>query len=523
MINLPIMKKLLFASLALALACNATQKQTANDNEELIEGPVSFARGITAEELKTYLYTYASDDFEGRETGTAGQKKAVEFLRSEYLKLGVPGGLPDGEYFQEVPLEISNLPNGSLSIDGMNYEMGTDFLTFSAIQGKFDEIVFAGYGVEEGSYSDYEGLDVKGKIVLIKSGEPRNEDGTYVLTGNNISSVWSNMTESIEKKTQILVGKGAKGILYFDAANYNRYQRAFDFLANSDERRMSLKRDSDEPALILLQETAAMELFPDIKKAAKSEVIKIPVQFDIESNNEQIDSENVVAVVKGRTKPDEYLIISSHLDHIGITDDGKINNGADDDGSGSVAMLEIAEAFKQAAAEGQGPGRTIVFLHVTGEEKGLLGSEYYTDENPVFPLKGTVANLNIDMIGRTDPKREGSEEYIYLIGSDKLSSELHRVSEEVNDAYTRLELDYTYNDDKDPNRFYYRSDHYNFAKNNIPIIFYFNGTHEDYHRPTDTPDKIQYDLLAKRARLIFYTAWELANRQERVMVDKVSK
>jgi Zn-dependent M28 family amino/carboxypeptidase len=228
-------------------------------------------------------------------------------------------------------------------------------------------------------------------------------------------------------------------------------------------------------------------------------------------------------VVKGKTKADEYIIISSHLDHIGISDDGKINNGADDDGSGSVAMLEIAEAFKQAAAEGLGPERTVVFLHVTGEEKGLLGSEYYTDIDPVYPLKGTVANLNIDMIGRTDPKREGSDDYVYLIGSNKLSSELHRLSEEVNAAYTQLELDYTYNDDNDPNRFYYRSDHYNFAKNNIPIIFYFNGTHEDYHRPTDTPDKIHYDLLAKRARLIFHTAWELANRRERIVADMVSK
>jgi Zn-dependent M28 family amino/carboxypeptidase len=169
------------------------------------------------------------------------------------------------------------------------------------------------------------------------------------------------------------------------------------------------------------------------------------------------------------------------------------------------------------------PKRSVVFLHVTGEEKGLLGSRYYTDVDPVFPLDQTVANLNIDMIGRIDPKREGNRNYIYLIGSDKLSSELHTLSENINSKYTNIELDYSYNDENDPNRFYYRSDHYNFAKNNIPIIFYFNGTHADYHRPGDTPDKINYDLLKNRAQLVFHTAWEIANRDTRLVVDKATK
>ncbi len=158
-----------------------------------------------------------------------------------------------------------------------------------------------------------------------------------------------------------------------------------------------------------------------------------------------------------------------------------------------------------------------------GEEKGLLVSRYYTYYDPLVPLANTVANLNIDMIGRIDPKRKGDRNYIYLIGSDKLSTELHNVSEEVNKEFTNIELDYKYNDENDPNRFYYRSDHYNFAKNNIPIIFYFNGTHDDYHRVSDTPDKINYDLLENRSRLVFHTAWELANRKDRVKVDKASE
>jgi Zn-dependent M28 family amino/carboxypeptidase len=233
-------------------------------------------------------------------------------------------------------------------------------------------------------------------------------------------------------------------------------------------------------------------------------------------------SENVVAYIKGSEKPDEILIISAHLDHIGISKSGQINNGADDDGSGTVAILEIAEAFKEAVKDGYGPKRSILFLHVTGEELGLYGSRYYTDVAPIFPLKNTIANLNIDMIGRIDPKHSENHNYIYLIGSDKLSKELHNISEAVNKKYFNMDFDYTYNDDNDPNRFYYRSDHYNFAKNNIPVIFYFNGTHADYHKPTDTPDKIHYDMLEKRARLIFTTAWELANRDNRIVVDKVN-
>ncbi len=231
-----------------------------------------------------------------------------------------------------------------------------------------------------------------------------------------------------------------------------------------------------------------------------------------------VESENVVAVIKGSKFPDQYIIVSAHLDHIG-THDGEINNGADDDGSGTVAIMEIAEAFKLASDKGQKPKRSIVFLHLGGEEKGLLGSKYYV-ENPLYPLTQTVANLNIDMIGRFDPKRiDKDPNYIYLIGSDKLSQELHDISEATNQKYTQLKLDYTFNEENDPNRFYYRSDHYNFAKNNIPVIFYFNGTHEDYHKPGDTPDKINYPILKKRTQLIFYTLWELANREKRIKLN----
>lgn len=335
------MKQLLvFFLTAVLTSCGAHQKEIETAD------PMDFANSITPGELKDHLYTFASDDFEGRETGEPGQKKAAAYLKQQYQEMNIPSPLGGDDYFQEV-----------------------------------DPSYFRG----------------------------------------------------------------------------------------------------------------------DIKS-----------------------TENVVAYIEGSEKPEQVVVISSHYDHIGINDDGEINNGADDDGSGTVGILEIAQAFEKAVEDGYRPKRTILFLHNTGEEKGLIGSKYYTD-HPVFPLENTVADLNIDMIGRIDSAHTGNDHYIYLIGSDKLSSELHELSESVNSEYTQLDLDYRYNDENDPNRFYYRSDHYNFAKHNVPVIFYFNGVHEDYHQPTDTPDKINYEALAKRAKLVFLTAWEIANREKRLVVDKAAE
>lgn len=242
---------------------------------------------------------------------------------------------------------------------------------------------------------------------------------------------------------------------------------------------------------------------------------QVPKEFF--NKNAQNDSENVLAYIEGDTHPEEVIVISAHYDHLGNVD-GEIYFGADDDASGTAAVMEIARLFYLAKKKGKGPKRSVLFLHVTGEEIGLFGSKYYTS-HPIFPLEKTVVNLNIDMIGRVDEKHNKNPEYVYLIGSDKLSQDLHNLSEQVNQSTLKLELDYTFNSEKDPNRFYYRSDHYNFAKNKIPVIFYFNGTHEDYHKPSDTADKINYDMLAKRTNLIFYTAWEIANREERIMLN----
>lgn len=228
------------------------------------------------------------------------------------------------------------------------------------------------------------------------------------------------------------------------------------------------------------------------------------------------DSENIMAYIEGSEKPNEVIVVSAHYDHVG-TKDGVVFNGADDDGSGTVAVMEIAKAFQEAKKKGYGPKRSILFLHVTGEEHGLFGSEYYSD-NPVFPLANTVADLNIDMIGRDDPENRGKQ-YVYVIGSEMLSTELKKINEVANQKSVNLELNYKYDDPKDPQRLYYRSDHYNFAKHNIPVAFFFDGIHEDYHKSTDDADKIDYPLLQKRTQLVFTTAWELANRPERIKVD----
>ena len=253
-------------------------------------------------------------------------------------------------------------------------------------------------------------------------------------------------------------------------------------------------------------------------------------EMTLKVDGKMVSTENVASIIKGSEFPDEYIILTSHLDHIGL-EGGQINNGADDDGSGTVTMLEIAEALQIGLENGYKPKRSIVFLHVTGEEEGLLGSAYYA-KNPLYPLEQTIVNLNIDMIGRNDPLHQRDDDYLYLIGSDILSQDLHDISVSINEKYSKLDLDFRYNDPMlkvyergrhYANRYYYRSDHYNFAKNDIPVIFYFSGTHEDYHLPTDTVEKINYPLLTKRARFIFHTLWELANREDRIKLNSSKK
>jgi hypothetical protein len=293
------------------------------------------------------------------------------------------------------------------------------------------------------------------------------------------------------------------------------------FIVASDEmegRETGSKGQKKAGEYLINQYTSDNIPFP---KGAAHYYQHIPAAFLNAKHNEGLpDSENIWAFVEGSEKPDEIVVVSAHYDHVGIKN-GEVYNGADDDGSGTVALLEIAQAFEQAKKDGHGSKRSILFLHVTGEEHGLHGSRFYS-ENPLFPLKNTIADVNIDMIGRRDEAHSDTNNYVYVIGADRLSTDLQNIVADAN-KQVGLDLDYKYNDLNDPQKFYYRSDHYNFAKNGIPAVFLFNGTHADYHKATDEPDKIEYDALEKRAKLAFCIAWELANRKNRPVVDKDGK
>lgn len=520
-------------------SCASTKPETTTtviskiDTESLLSDQTmkKYMNTITENELKENLYVFASDAFEGRETGTRGQKLAANYLADAYHQLGLKGPISDqaNPYLQRIPFLEEKTSYGTLRSNSVQLDNGTDFLTQAYPKpSTATEMVFVGHGIETDDYNDYADIDVRGKAICAIWGEPKDSNGKRIVSDPQDSFL-------------NLKNLAAKGItdLFITFNNQQRYDAQMTFASRSAEKfkPMFTLNDSDTSErpynLYFISPSKAAELFGtsassffedisdalDQKKTLGGLYTVSDIEIEIERPRKTITSENIVAVLPGRDLKEEVLVISSHYDHVGIIN-GKIHNGADDDGSGTMGVLEIAEAFAAAAKDGYGPRRTIVFLNVTGEEKGLWGSEYYADVDPIFPLENTVANLNIDMIGRNGDARKDDNDYIYIIGSDMLSTELHAVHEEVSGRlFSEMDMDYLYNGKTHPDRFYYRSDHYNFAKNNIPIIFYFNGTHEDYHQPTDTPDKIDYPQYTKRTQLIFATAWQVANMDKRPVVD----
>lgn len=493
---------------------------------------IYYEKKITEQNLRTNLAVLASDDYEGRETGKEGQKKAAAYIATSFEKMGIPP-LSNGSYYQTFEVYETILASRTFSVNQQKFEAGQDFFlpkNSMPVNINSNEIIFVGYGIENETINDYKGIDVSGKVVLVLSGEPKNNTGVYTINGNTVPSEWSKKNYKIE----FLEKKNPALIIYIDQ-DYKKYASYYKHLMSSNSMALSYKQKQKTaiPCVTVGEAVADALLFQnktnvskartkaDKGKATKPMLLKSTLLANIEYINAKLEAENVLGYIEGSDLKDELVVVTSHYDHIGIID-GKVYNGADDNGSGTVAVLEIANAFATAKKEGNGPRRSMLFMTVSGEEKGLLGSLYYTD-HPVFKLENTVANLNIDMIGRVDKKHEASNgDYVYVIGSDKLSSDLHKINENANATYTHLDLDYTYNDPADPNQFYYRSDHYNFAKNNIPIIFYFNGVHEDYHQHTDEIEKINFSALKKRTVLVYYTAWELANRDQRIRIDNKS-
>lgn len=469
--------------------------------------PEPFAKGITAEDLKTKLYTVASADMQGRETATEGQRKAAAFIEDYMKSLGLKPGNGNGGYQLEYPVYADKLEHAEVSVGGVSFKIDEDFSVVYSLNHNatsyFSEATYIPLPVGGGAApaDPFAGQDVQGKLVILYGGANFNMRAMRPLLAQ--------------------VQKAAPAAVLLVQSNFPRQDASGAQRANMY---VNLYKKTESPNLFMVSENIAKAILGAAFDSAKQGALAAgthaaDVKLDFAKSTEFRHSTDVLGVLPGTDLADQYVFVTGHYDHLGMHD-GKIWFGADDDGSGTCAVLEIAKAFTAAAAAGKGPRRTMVFMTVSGEEEGLWGSAWYTN-HPVFPLAKTSVDLNIDMIGRIDPSRKygDSTNYVYIIGDDKLSSDLAPITEAANTKYTHLELDRKFNDLKDPNRFYYRSDHYNFADKGVPIIFYFNGTHADYHKPTDTPDKINFDLYARRARLVFYTAWDMANREDMLKRD----
>lgn len=481
----------------------------------------TFAETIRAEDLKKHLTYIASDELEGRDTGSEGQRKAAEYIVAQLKSYGltpiVSNGSGEKSYYQPFSLYKKDWQIAELEVKGKNKVLFTDYFPNGLVhipEKKELELVYLPYGLP----TEYEKMDLKGKAIVFWEG---SQNGDVKWVGN----------EGLRAKVEGLKKAGA--ICFFEISGAD----AAGFKTKTAERRAILSRynrlvfeptkdqETASPTFTVSQEMGAemvglsTQKLIEIRKAQKSISPKSKVTIQLKRGDIPVETMNVMGYLEGTDKKDEVVVISAHFDHVGKDAKGNIYNGADDDGSGTCAVLELAQAFSQAKAAGNGPRRSILFLWVTGEEKGLLGSKYFTDVAPALPLDNMVCNLNIDMIGRVDKEHAENEKYVYLIGSDKLSSELHTISEEANKQSVNYSLDYTFNDPKDPNRFYYRSDHYNFAKKGIPVIFYFTGVHEDYHQPGDDVEKIMFPKYQDIVRLVFHTGWEVSNRDKRIVVD----
>lgn len=492
----------------------------------------TFEVSITEQDLKKHLSIIAADSMQGRDTGSEGQKKAAKYIISQISQLGLTpvADMENGQksYLQNFKLYTAGIKDSYVKINNKKLLSFKDYYPTGMVNVPEErnlETVFVGYGIKSDTRNDYVNKDVKGKAVIYLEGYPNFEK----------ASDWEGSAGS-RKKSRLAAEMGASFTFEVSAADAEKFKtlNAERKAILSRFNRMAFEKiDSNKPSkdpnFVVSKDMAADLLGISKRKFGKILAGKIfktkPSNISIKSegNSNVVETANIAGFIEGTDRKDEIIVVSAHYDHIGITDKGEINNGADDDGSGTCAVLEIAEAMSQAQKAGNGPRRSILFLWVTGEEKGLLGSQYYTDLAPIFPLANTMVDLNIDMIGRIDEKHKKNENYVYIIGSDKLSSELHTISENANKSSVNFELDYEFNDPNDPNKFYYRSDHYNFAKNKIPVAFYFTGVHEDYHKPGDDVEKIMFPKYTKIVKLVYNTLWDLANRDSKIIVDSNKK
>ncbi|AEA43537.1 M28 family peptidase [Fluviicola taffensis] len=458
-----------------------------------------YSATINEADLKKNLSVIASDDYLGRETGKQGQKMTADFLTAYFKRLGCSfaPGMTDFEQHFEV---IESTPGGTLSLNGLSLNFKSDFIYYGCKSKTTLENIPV-YAVEQLKEAEekpcyvvhvMKSMEVRKEVSELKKQLPKHVKG-IILVSDKYDTLYEYLEHYVTTKTMYLADEKKKA--------------EFPILFLKQSALESLKKESNG-------------LFIGKGKVLKFSKPIFTLNAQINTQQDKLKSSNVLAYIEGSDPilSKEVVIITAHYDHIGV-DHGVVYNGADDDGTGTVALLELAEAFMEAKKNGEGPKRSILIMPVSGEEKGLLGSDYYSS-HPIIPLENTVADLNIDMIGRNDIAHEKDTNYIYIIGSNMLSDDLHEINEAANKKYTDLKLDYKFNSLSDPNQFYYRSDHYNFAKHNIPVIFYFSGVHEDYHQPTDDVEKIIFSKVEKVARLVYFTAWELANAPKRITLNR---
>ena len=489
-----------------------------------LDSAYQYAQNIKAENLKEIIEYLASDSCEGRELGTAGNDRAAHYIAAHFAKNQIEKRGESNTYFQKVGFKWIYWDKLHFKINGVPYKQFWDYLVIPSINDDLEwnanEVVFAGYGIDHKNYNDYKNIDVKNKAVLFFKGEPKDKNHIYIINGTKTPSDWSS---NLDMKVEAARKHGAKLVLviedkFKDYVDAHRSEVVSpDVILDTSE----IWQPRGINQLVLSPTTASMLMGGSFKKILKAKekinrngkpiafLIKAKLDILQKKSIRAVKGQNVIAFIEGTDKKDEIISLTAHYDHIGMR--GKeVFNGADDNASGTSAVMEIAATLQKLKNEGKGPRRSVLCMLVTGEEKGLLGSLYYVN-NPLFSLQQTKTEINVDMIGRMDDKYGKDTNYIYVIGSDRINPKLHELNVRVNQKYAQLKLDHTFNSETDPNRFYYRSDHYNFAEKGIPSIFFFSGVHEDYHRLTDDAFKINYTKTTNIARHIFLLTWALAN------------
>ncbi len=486
---------------------------------------------FTDKYLRANLTFLASDELEGRETTTRGEKLASLFIASELNKYGIKPLGDSGTYFQKFALNVAGFSEDSkitLSFDTVKYDLklGDDFVRAfwyfpsTSYLNKSSEIVFAGYGIDapEYEYNDYSELDVTGKTVLLLTGEPESDDPDF-FDGEKRSKY-----SRTNYKINTAKDKGAVGVLFLPDSTLLKYWKRFASWTKSESFNYSSdSKDSFDgiPAFSLSLEAANkllssvgltikdLQNYLDDFKRPNEFKINTKINFDLKINIRKKYARNVVGILPGidDSLKHEYVVLSAHYDHLGKRGED-IFNGADDDGSGTAVILDAARTLSIVRKN----KRSILFVFHTAEEKGLLGSRYFTEH---FDYMDKIrADINIDMVGR------GSVDTIYNIGSGKLSEEFYRLVRSANDESVKFVFNYKFDDPNDPNRFYYRSDHVHYANKGIPIVFFYDYMKKDYHRSTDTVEKINFEKMAKMVNLAHHIALKVANLNHPLKLDK---